>query len=97
MHQTELTPPPLPRAPTKTFVQVYLLQESDSQLGASKKNSVIETFQDITNKSRCYMKSQTPETQCAEGIFKQNTLIMLLNLQIIYQGHAEHNTDYENF
>ena len=43
------------------------------------------------------MKSQTPETQCAEGIFKQNTLILLLNLQIIYQGHAEHNTTFESF
>ena len=41
------------------------------------------------------MKSPTPETQSV--FFKSNTLFVLLTLQIIYQGQANHNTTFENF
>ena len=41
------------------------------------------------------MKSPTPETVC-RGIFKCNTLFVLLTLQIKYQRQAEHETTFEN-
>ena len=37
------------------------------------------TLQDITNKNRHCMKSPTPETQCAEGIFQTQYLVCALN------------------
>ena len=42
------------------------------------------------------MKSPIPETQCAERIFRKQTLFVLLTLQIKYQGQANHDTSFEN-
>ena len=55
------------------------------------------------------MKSPTSETQCAECIFQKQyticakgcvmvsmTLIFYLCLQTKYQGHANHDTTFEN-
>ena len=40
------------------------------------------------------MKSPTPETQSV--FFKSNILIVLLTLQVKYQGQANHGTTFEN-
>ena len=42
------------------------------------------------------MKSPTPETQCAEGIFQKQYLFVLLTLQIKHQGQVNHDTTFEN-
>ena len=42
------------------------------------------------------MKSVTPEVQYVEVSFQSNTLFVLLTLQVIYQGQAEHDTTFEN-
>ena len=54
------------------------------------------TFQDITKKNKRCMKSVTPEAQYAEVSFQCNTLFVLLTLQVIYQGQAEHDATFEN-
>ena len=79
-YQAELIPVPPPHTPAKTFVQVYLLQESELELGKSKKLrnlgiNIQVTFQDITNKNRRCMK--TPTTEAQRVIFKYNTLFDL--------------------
>ena len=51
-------------------------------MAKSKEFRNCDTLQFITNKNRHCMKSPTPETQCAESIFKCNTLFVLLTLQI---------------
>ena len=42
------------------------------------------------------MKSASPETQCAECIFQKQYPICTLTLQTKYQGHANHDTTFEN-
>ena len=57
------------------------------------------------------MKPPTPEAQCAEGIFQiqypfcavnftnnvsRSSRTLLLTLQIMYQGQAEHDRTFEN-
>ena len=42
------------------------------------------------------MKSPTPETQCVECIFQKQYPICAVNLQIKYQGQANHDTTFEN-
>ena len=42
------------------------------------------------------MKSLTPEEHCKRVFLNHNTLFVLLTLQIIYQGHAEDDTIFEN-
>ena len=54
------------------------------------------TFQDITKKNKRCMKSVTSEAQYAEVSFQCNTLFVLLTLQVIYQGQAEHDKTFEN-
>ena len=68
-----------PSHTNKTFVQVYLEQDSDLQLGKSKEPGNWGTLQDITNKNRHCMKSPTSETQCAEGIFQMQYPVCAVN------------------
>ena len=82
--------PTFPSNTNKTFVQVYLLQESDPKLGNWG------TFQDVTNKNRHCMKFPTPKTHCAEGSFRMQYLFVLLTLQIKYQGQADYDITFQN-
>ena len=42
------------------------------------------------------MKSPTPETQCAECIFRKQHLFVLLTLQTKHQGQVNYDTTFEN-
>ena len=42
------------------------------------------------------MKFPTPETQCAECIFRKQYLFVMLTLQIKHQGQVNHDTTFEN-
>ena len=101
-HRAELTPPPLPRTPTKTFVQVFTFSKSLTYNWANLKDlcnrgiNVQVTFQYITNKNSICMKSQPLRHRVQRMLFKCNTQFVLLTLQIICHGQPEHDTTFEN-
>ena len=73
--------PTSPSHTSKTFVQVYLLHESDLQIDKPKKAP----------------SNPQPLRHSVQRIcFKCNTLFMLLPLQIKYQGQDEHDTTFKN-
>ena len=53
-------------------------------------------MQDIRIKKKHCMKSPTPGHSVQSVFFKSNTQFVLLNLQIKYQGQANHDTTFEN-
>ena len=84
--QAELTLPPFPQHTNKDNFKVYLLHESELQLGKTK----------ILQK-KIGFEIPNPWGIVCSGCFSNAIypLFMLLTLQIICQGQAEHDTTFE--
>ena len=89
--------PTSPSTHQERYFKVYLLQESDLELGKSKR--ALQSWHQWTGQySRYYKRKQAlheiPNTwrhSMLTVFFKCNSLFVLLTLQIISQGQAEHD------